>query len=137
MRDEETKFRVEGAVWHRTGDAGFLDEGGRVWLLGRSSARVRDEHGDLYPFQVEAAAAGEPGVRRSALTARAGKRVLFVELSPGADPATPQRLQERLGWARLDRVVVCARIPTDRRHHSKVDYGALEEIPGAGVNRAP
>jgi len=28
--DEETKFRVGGSVWHRTGDAGRLDAAGRL-----------------------------------------------------------------------------------------------------------
>jgi acyl-CoA synthetase (AMP-forming)/AMP-acid ligase II len=128
MRDEETKFRVDDTVWHRTGDAGFLDAQGRVWLLGRLAARIRDEKGELFPFQVEAAASEEPGVRRSALVARNGKRVLLVELAPGAASETLQQLRTRLGWAQLDRVVECGRIPIDRRHHSKVDYGALEKL---------
>lgn len=130
MRDEETKFRVDGVVWHRTGDAGFLDERGRVWLLGRVGARVRDEHGDLYPFQVEVAADAEPGVQRSAFVARGASRLLWVELRRGADPATTENLRQRLAWAHLGGIVVCERIPTDHRHHSKVDYGALEKIPG-------
>src|SRR5205807_2602319 len=28
--DEETKFRVDGVVWHRTGDAGHRDDRGRL-----------------------------------------------------------------------------------------------------------
>jgi hypothetical protein len=92
------------------------------------SARIRDAHGDVYPFQVEGAASVESDVRRSALVAKEGKRVLLVELKPGADPGTPQKLLARLVWARLDRVVACEKIPTDRRHHSKVDYTALAAL---------
>ena len=51
--DEESKFTVAGRRWHRTGDAGYLDYAGQLWLLGRCSACIRDTHGTLYPFEVE------------------------------------------------------------------------------------
>ena len=41
--DAETKFRVGEVIWHRTGDAGYLDAHGRLWLLGRCSARIADD----------------------------------------------------------------------------------------------
>ena len=30
----ENKFRVDQTTWHRTGDAGYFDHRGRLWLLG-------------------------------------------------------------------------------------------------------
>jgi len=39
--DPETKFRVDGCPWHRTGDAGYLDAEGRLWLLGRCSIQMQ------------------------------------------------------------------------------------------------
>src|SRR5205085_4282669 len=77
--DDETKFRVDGVVWHRTGDAGNLDESGRLWLLGRCVAKIRDEHGELYPFAAETAVYQDPNVRRAAVVAHHGKRILAVE----------------------------------------------------------
>jgi len=35
--DEETKFKVENEIWHRTGDAGCLDSAGRLWLADRTA----------------------------------------------------------------------------------------------------
>ncbi len=124
--DEETKFRVEGEVWHRTGDAGHLDAKGRLWLLGRAGAVIRDERGAIYPFAAECAASRLPWIERSALASRHGERLLAVELGPRAPADAARQVQETLSWARLDRLVRLPRIPVDRRHNAKVDYPALE-----------
>jgi acyl-CoA synthetase (AMP-forming)/AMP-acid ligase II len=128
--DEETKFRVEGDVWHRTGDLGYLDDGGRLWLMGRCGARVADARGTLYPFAVEAAARRRAGVRRAALAALNGRRVLAVELEEGSDGAAIDALRHELAWACLDEVRVCKAIPVDARHNAKVDYPALYRMLG-------
>jgi len=60
---QDTNARVGGNVWHRTGDAGHLDGGGRQWLLGRCAGRVTDAGSELYPLAVEAAAHEHPAVR--------------------------------------------------------------------------
>jgi olefin beta-lactone synthetase len=125
--DAETKFRVDGRGWHRTGDAGCLDSEGRLWLLGRCSAVIADSRGVLYPFAVECAAQHQPGVRRAALLGRNGERVLAVEAAPGAVVDTAS-LRSKLSWASLDRVSVVKCIPVDRRHNAKVDYTALERM---------
>jgi acyl-CoA synthetase (AMP-forming)/AMP-acid ligase II len=128
--DEESKFRVDDTVWHRTGDAGYVDAAGRLWLLGRCVAKVHDAHGTLYPFAVECAASAHPVVHRSALVARGGRRALAVELEPGADPAALCVLQSDLAWAELDAVLPLRQIPVDRRHNAKVDYPALYRLLG-------
>src|SRR5205807_7301209 len=98
--DAETKFRVDGRVWHRTGDAGRLDGEGRLWLLGRCSAVVTDAKGTLYPFAVECAAQHQPGIRRAALLSRRGERLLAIEADQGAK-IDPGILREALAWAQL------------------------------------
>lgn len=116
-RDATTKLSLGGEIWHRTGDAGRLDDRGRLWLLGRLDGAA----GGLHPFCVEAAARFWPGVGRAALLGIDGDPVLALE----GDAA------HRAGWERsaaeigISRVVVLARIPLDRRHRSKVDYAAL------------
>jgi acyl-CoA synthetase (AMP-forming)/AMP-acid ligase II len=124
--DEETKFRVDNIVWHRTGDSGVFDRDGRLWLLGRCSARIEDSDGILYPFAVEAAAAAIPGIRRTALIAQNEKRILIVECSKkGLDlPA----LRKSLEWAKISEIKIINRIPVDRRHNAKIDYPALARL---------
>ncbi|MFQ3637351.1 MAG: AMP-binding protein, partial [Cyanobacteriota bacterium] len=129
--DAETKFRVDGVPWHRTGDAGYLDERGRLWLLGRCSAKLTDAWGTLYPFAVEAAAQAQPGIHRSALVAHRGQRVLLIEWAarfPDAarSPAL-QSLKAALDWAQIHQFYPC-KIPVDKRHNAKVDYPAITRL---------
>ena len=123
--DEETKFRVGDTVWHRTGDLGYLDDAGRLWLLGRASAAITDERGHVYPFAVECAVRERWPGTRCALVEHRGARVLVVERGPSPALPTPTAIRAELAWASLDDVVVSDRLPTDRRHNSKVDYPAL------------
>ena len=127
--DSESKIHVDRHVWHRTGDAGYLDERGRLWLLGRCSARVSDSHGVLYPFAVEAAASGTPGLVRAAFVMHRDRRMLVAEVAGDAD-RTKQQLLERLAWAQVSDVVIVDRIPLDARHNAKVDYPALRRLLG-------
>jgi acyl-CoA synthetase (AMP-forming)/AMP-acid ligase II len=119
--DAETKFDVDGRRWHRTGDLGRLDGGGRLWLLGRCAAEICDARGTLHPFAVECAAQQVPGVRRAALTMVAGRRVLAYEAEKDIDSST-------LSWARLDELRRIDAIPLDARHNAKVDYPALARL---------
>ena len=45
---------LDGTNWHRTGDLGYLDQHGRVWIVGRKTHRVRSKNGyTLHTKQVE------------------------------------------------------------------------------------
>jgi acyl-CoA synthetase (AMP-forming)/AMP-acid ligase II len=128
--DEETKFDVDGRRWHRTGDAGYLDDDGRLWLLGRCSARIDNGRGRVYPFAVECALDGIAGVRRTAFLAHGGRRLLVAELEPGASPQTRETLRTACAWAHPDDIRIVERIPVDARHNAKIDYPALRKLLG-------
>ncbi|WP_367872372.1 AMP-binding protein [Luteolibacter sp. Populi] len=125
--DDETKIRVEGKVWHRTGDAAWLDEAGRLWLLGRCAAKLPATppspglpEGALdYPFAIESALrVRHPGVRTAALGWK-GKRILATAAAGLEDDAA------EFG---IDEVIRVEALPLDRRHNAKIDYPALLEI---------
>ncbi len=120
--DAETKIHVAGRIWHRTGDAGYRDARGRLWLLGRCTARICDDRGQLFPFAVETAALSIAGIRQVAVLGHAGQRVLVYEAESGAQPLA--QLQTAVAWAAIDRFIAMS-IPLDRRHNAKVDYPAL------------
>lgn len=123
--DASTKLARDGAIWHRTGDSGRLDETGRLWLGGRLDGRA----GTLLPFGVEAASRFWPGVRRSALLEQDGRAILAVE-GDALQRAIWEREAQRLGEITL---VAVDHIPLDRRHRSKVDYPALRRHLGAAA----
>ncbi|HSH92748.1 MAG TPA: hypothetical protein VK968_01235, partial [Roseimicrobium sp.] len=122
--DEETKFRVAGEVWHRTGDAGLLDGHGRLWLAGRCAARIEDARGEIYPFGVECVAMTFPAVRRAAMVALDGRRVLVVEAERDERLAT--ELAAAVAWVQVDDVRFMATLPVDKRHNAKIDYPELK-----------
>lgn len=75
-------------VWHRMGDAGFLDEQGRLWFVGRKAERVETRQGLLFPDQVEPIFNAHPDVRRTALVGlgeRPHQRAAIV-----AEPLAPE-----------------------------------------------
>jgi len=128
--DEETKIQVDENVWHRTGDSGYLDVSGRLWLMGRTSATIVDDRGTLHPFAVECAAMRHAAVRRAALVRHEGKRILFVEPVSAMKIPPDQELLEGLSWACIDEVRSLKRIPVDKRHNAKVDYTELLKLLG-------
>jgi olefin beta-lactone synthetase len=135
--DDETKFKVDGVGWHRTGDIGRFDTRGRLWLLGRAEAIVRDARGELFPLAVEATATGLDGLGRCALCAFNGRRILFVESRAGVAAAKADEIRRRLAWAQLDDVIAVPRIPVDRRHNAKVDYPALAALAARHASASP
>lgn len=129
--DGETKVRIEGEIWHRTGDAGYLDASGRLWLLGRCSARVQDQHGTLYPFAVECVAMSFAFIKRSAFLRIGGKRLLAIEAGSGLTESLLGELKTALRWAAVDDIRVLKHIPVDARHNAKVNYPRLLRMMSA------
>ncbi|MDB5070329.1 MAG: AMP-dependent synthetase [Candidatus Eremiobacteraeota bacterium] len=124
--DAATKIRAGARIWHRTGDLGYFDERGRLWLAGRANAAIDDARGTVEPLRVECALAYFAGIVRSALASADGARVLVIEPVPGA------RIDERavraaVAFAHIDHIIVAA-VPVDPRHNAKVDYAALHRL---------
>jgi olefin beta-lactone synthetase len=118
--DRSNKIREGSTIWHRTGDAGRLDERGSLWLLGRLEGRV----GAWFPFQVEVAARAWPGVEQAALVNLDGHACLVLT---GDAHRKNEWLMGTQQFAGLDLAVVSA-IPLDQRHHAKVDYRRLRAM---------
>lgn len=138
-RDEETKFTVDGTLWHRTGDAGYLDDRDRLWLLGRCAARIEDARDTLYPFTVECVAHQHPGIHRAAVVSHRGKRILAIQFEDHATDRDLASLRQALSWAHIDDIQVHKHLPVDSRHNAKIDYPALYRLleMSAGLHHRP
>lgn len=115
--DAENKIHMNGKIWHRTGDAGYFDEHGELWLLGRYSQRIVSKERTLYPFAIEAALF-EKGYQ-TALIVHQGQACLVAELT------SPNVNLKAIG---IEKVILVNKIPRDKRHNAKVDYGALKTL---------
>jgi acyl-CoA synthetase (AMP-forming)/AMP-acid ligase II len=128
-----TKIQVDSEIWHRTGDAGYWDQTGRLWLLGRCAARIDTIRADgsqerLYPFVVESAAHTFAAVKHAALVGLQRRRVLTLELYSPQDVRWLAAIHETLSWAELDEIRILDKMPVDRRHNAKIDYPALRRL---------
>jgi len=130
----------DGGVWHRLGDAGYLDDVGRLWCCGRVSHRLELPTGRLFPLMCEPIFDAHPRVRRSGLVGvRASEEspltpVLCVELKKGgAGRAELASLREELlamaaanpVTAPIRHVLFPPRLPVDPRHNSKIERPQL------------
>jgi acyl-CoA synthetase (AMP-forming)/AMP-acid ligase II len=128
----------DGGIWHRLGDAGYLDDRGRLWVCGRLGHRLELEGGCLFPLQCEPIFDAHPSVRRSGLVgvpADGGsvlEPVICIELAEGAGADRLRLRQELLGLAarhpatrRIRHLLFHARLPVDPRHNSKIERPEL------------
>ncbi len=123
-QDAQNKVYDDGTIWHRTGDAGYLDPQGRLWLLGRTGSEAIVDGKTLFPFSIEIAARCWGGVERCALLNTGGKPVLFVQ----GDPSHEKEWQEKLKSFGKISIRVLDTIPMDKRHGSKIDRRALRKM---------
>jgi len=121
-----TGIRVGETVWHRTGDAGWVDRRGRLWLLGRCPTRPAGGR-PLYALAAETAARCRLGPRRVACLDHEGQRLLVVE---GRDEPDTGALEEVLGPLGIDAILQLKHIPTERRRDAGIDYPRLRACLG-------
>lgn len=96
---QKAKTVYQNKLWHRMGDAGYLDEVGRLWFCGRTAHRVRTSSGIKYSVQCEAIVNNHPDIFRSALVGIAGEDtyqipVLILEKEKGCPRPDEKILHE-------------------------------------------
>jgi acyl-CoA synthetase (AMP-forming)/AMP-acid ligase II len=114
--EARTKVREGDTVWHRTGDVGFLDAEGELWLVGR----VGEDIGGLWPLRAEGAAEQLSFVQRAGLVELNSRPVIAVQLQ-----GEPEDWTDQVRAATGADPVALDEIPVDPRHNAKVDRSRL------------
>ncbi len=83
-----------------SGDLGYLDEAGRLYVVGRDDEMIVSGGENVYPIEVEKTLVGHPGVAEASVIGvddqQFGQRLAaFVVLEPGA-AATPDELKRHV-----------------------------------------
>jgi acyl-CoA synthetase (AMP-forming)/AMP-acid ligase II/uncharacterized protein YhhL (DUF1145 family) len=129
-------------VWHRTGDLGWVEDGGRIWFCGRKSHRVFTAEGPRYTVQCEQILGAHPDVYRTALVGvgprdhrRLQQPVICVELREGVPAGEHARVERELRemaarhplTRNVKAVLFHPRFPVDIRHNAKINREVLAE----------
>ncbi|HEY5072948.1 MAG TPA: malonyl-CoA synthase [Caulobacteraceae bacterium] len=112
-RDPEKTTEAFRDGWFVTGDLGFIDSGGYVWIAGRQKDLVIAGGLNVYPREVEAAIDSVPGVIESAVIGvrhlDLGEAVTAVVAVRAADPPSEEAIFAALA-GRLARFKIPRRI---------------------------
>lgn len=122
-----SKLQTEEGVWHLMGDLGYLDEEGRLWLVGRKSHLIRFGEREMYPLPGEGMVLPHPDVERAALVEGKSGPILVVERRRGSMTTEAVLRRECLSLVRqteeygvVKEVVFHPGMPVDPRHNAKI-----------------
>lgn len=121
------KIYVAGTVWHRTGDAGRLDERSRLFLYGPCSEVIKHNGKLFYPFLVAQGIRHVEGITDAALFKKDNIAVLAISVAAAFQQAD---LMCWLEQHHLTGIKICKlpAIPKDARHRTKIDYARLRKL---------
>ncbi|MDF1820630.1 MAG: AMP-binding protein [Alcanivoracaceae bacterium] len=137
--DRENKIPcASGLVWHRTGDTGFVDEQGCLWLCGRLKDRLTVNGNPVDVLPLEKALDQLDGVERAALVQDPHRPAIAVCLQTRR-PMDGPLLDQIVRWQQQQQLGALAvyplTIPVDRRHNSKIDRAGLVSQLQAGKHK--
>ena len=118
------KIHYNGQIWHRTGDAGYLDSEGRLFLMGRVKNRFEHNGKEVYVFPIENALLEIDGVEIGTVL-KINNEIVFVVETKILKHKLEQELKKRN--FEYDKLII-TKIPRDPRHNSKIDYDKLKKI---------
>ncbi|KAG0240446.1 hypothetical protein BGW41_006967 [Actinomortierella wolfii] len=128
-------------VWLRTGDCGYFDPAGRLWLVGRASWVVREDDATsslrYWPIAIERSVLETFGSSHAITyvvfmpSKATGKPALFIEAPNGLALAAHTQILEHLQETfdvPVAELYVFRKLPRDKRHASKINTMALEKM---------
>ncbi len=123
----------KGRVWHRTGDIGFEDDRGDLWLVGRVHNAINRKGEYCFPVRAEIIMKRIPLILHAAYLgvddSELGEKPIAVfSVNDESKVEEAKKEVERLlekNKVVYDDIIHVDKIPMDPRHHSKVEYHVL------------
>ena len=124
-----SKIDVGGRLWHRTGDGGYRDTEGALYLMGRVRQSFERRGERVFVLPIEEQVAAIDGVASGTILLIDERSVLVIEPAAGADRRAIERAaRDAVGG--FDDVRFIDAMPRDPRHRSKIDYERLRAMVG-------
>jgi len=123
---KRNKIFVENQCWHRTGDSGYLDTDGHLFLTGRCNTLIEKGGRCISTFIYENYFQTMKGVESGTVMMLKNQIVAVIELSDSRLEESVKNAIKQLPEA-FDEIFFISKMPRDPRHNSKIDYEKLKE----------
>lgn len=120
------KILENGKIYHRTGDSGFVDEEGNLFLCGRCATIIPFEGEPVYPFICENFIQSVNGITIGTVMLLEGRLMVVAESENQALRQSQRAALMKMKPTPAD-VLFVKNIPRDPRHNSKIDYEKLRK----------
>lgn len=124
---KQNKIFIGEQCWHRTGDSGYIDAEGILYLTGRCNTLIHSNNTIIAPFIYENYFQSLEGVEMGTLLLINNKLTAIIEVK---QEKAKQNVQNSITKMDIqpDAVRFIAKIPRDPRHNSKIDYEKLKNL---------
>ncbi|WP_273847554.1 class I adenylate-forming enzyme family protein [Rubrobacter calidifluminis] len=123
----EATARTIREGWHFTGDTGYIDEDGDLWVTGRVDDMIITGGENVYPVEVEEVISRHPGVEEVAVVGLPDERwgqAVTAFIVPAGEDLTPQEIDEH-----------CRKSPSLARFKRPKRIVLVKELPKSPVGK--
>jgi acyl-CoA synthetase (AMP-forming)/AMP-acid ligase II len=122
------KIFIGTQCWHRTGDSGYIDADGTIYLTGRCSTLIHKGDKLIAPFIYENYFQSIDGIEMGTFLNIDNKLTAIIEIRSDAKKEFIVNLLKTMDVI-PDEIKFISKIPRDPRHNSKIDYEKLKKMP--------